>query len=83
MAWVSDTSQPQSPLAAAQSLESKVRVLSESESAGPNSLQPIVVTENEINAYLKSKPIALPDHVIRVESDNGEATFVRSPEKKT
>jgi len=190
MAWVSDTSQPQSPLAAAQSLESKIRVLSEPEPAGPNSFQPIVVTENEVNAYLKHhgpeflpagvrdpairitpdrvfgsanvdfgefsrtasnpadwgpkvlaamfkgpqrvavssrmvtqngqanvkiesvvvgtttvpdwlvdlllenyfqprykfdlrKPIALPDHVIRVELDNGEATFVRSPDKKT
>jgi hypothetical protein len=177
-------------LAAAQSLESKIRVLSEPESAGPNSFQPIVVTENEVNAYLKyhgpgflpagvrdpavritpdrvfgsadvdfgefsrtagnpadwgpkvlaamfkgsqrvavsgrmvaqngqanvkietvvvgtttvpdwlvdlllekylqprykfdlSKPIALPDHVVRVKLDNGEATFVRSPEKKT
>jgi len=30
-----------------------------------------------------SKPIALPDHVIRVELDNGEATFVRGPDKKT
>jgi hypothetical protein len=190
MAWVSDTSQSQTPLAAAQSLESKIRVLSEPESAGPSSFQPIVVTENEINAYLKchgleflppgvrdpairitsdrvlgsanvdfgefgrtasnpadlgpkvlaamfkgpqrvaasgriqtqngqaslkiesvvvgtttvpdwlvdlllenylqprynfdlSKPIALPDHVIRVKLDNGEATFVRSPDKKT
>lgn len=190
MAWISDTSQPQSPVAAAQALESKMRVLSEPESAGPKSFQPIVVTENEVNAYLKyhgpeflpagvrdptiritpdrvfgsanvdfgefsrtarnpadwgpkvlaamfkgsqrvgvsgrmetqngqakvkieslvvgtttvpdwlvdfllenylqprykfdlSKPIALPDHVLRVELGSGEATFVRSPDKKT
>jgi len=83
MAWVSDTSQPQTPLAAAQSLESKISVLSGPKSAGPNSFQPIVVTENEINAYFKSKPIALPDHAIRVELDKGEATFVRGPEKKS
>jgi hypothetical protein len=61
LAWISDASPPQSSVAAAQALESKIRLLFEPESGGPKSFQPIVVTEDEVNAYLKyHRPNFLP-----------------------
>lgn len=52
-AGVSDPAQQQIPPAAVQSMESKIRALADPGPAGVKSLPPIVVKEDEANAYLK------------------------------
>lgn len=53
VAGVSDPAQPPISLAAVQSMESKIRALEDPGPAGVKSLPPIVVKEDEANAYLK------------------------------